>query len=145
VTEVIKFATVDDGDAEAKIFSRIFRGHGAAWQHYGEYDAAVSAIDAGAFDDAELILLDIQLHEDDEAGYRLVKAIRQRGIPGTVVMLSVSEMDEMICKCFRQGASAYIVKPLSDKDLEKVVNHLKSLGPHARKCPTTPSRQPASQ
>lgn len=130
----MKFATVDDGIREGEVFSRVFNPDLAQWQHFSDYDGAAAAIEGGELDYAELVLLDMQMDDDDEAGLRLAQALCGRGIKGNVVILSVSENQEMVCSCIKSGASAYVVKPGDRDDLEVVVESLKALGPHARKC-----------
>lgn len=130
----MKFITIDDGRIESEIFSRVFIGEGSDWLHYSDYEIAKDAIDRGDCDKAELVILDLQLDEDDEAGLRLAADLAARGISASIVVLSVSEMQKIICKCFRAGANAYFVKPGDPDDLETVVSSLKSAGPHSRRC-----------
>lgn len=133
----MKVVTVDDGPDEVRIFNRVFHSEDGGWSHFSDYDDVERAIIAGELDDAELILLDMKLDEDQVAGLRLAAVLGSREPRGSIVVLSASQVQDVICECFRAGASAYIVKPADEGELELVVSALKTAGPHTRRCLAT--------
>lgn len=130
----MKIVTVDDGDDEARLFKKVFRGSGSGWRHFSEYEDAEAAIANGELDDVDLVLMDMMLEDDSIAGLRLTKALRSRSMPGSIVVLSASQVEDIICRCFRAGASAYVIKPGDDGQLEEVISGLKLAGPYSRRC-----------
>ena len=138
----MRYVTVDDGEIETKIFHRVFESEGADWQHFDDFDRAHSAIAEGDLDSVELVLLDIQLDGDDEAGVRLAGALNKRGTTGRIVVLSGSEVRDIICRCFRAGATSYFVKPGDSEELEAIIYGLKTAGPFSRRCVSKVRQKP---
>ncbi len=123
----IKILLVEDNFEDAAITKRVLSHNklnkGLVIAANGkEALAALQNIDKA--DLPQLILLDINL--PDISGIDLLKCIKKdnnlRGIP--VVILTGSNEDQDIQKCYDLGAGSYLVKPISNDALMLVIEKL---------------------
>jgi len=133
VVEAISILLVEDNPEDVEITQRAFKegkvrntlyvvrdGQEALdfLYHQGEYTDESKAPRPG------LILLDIRLPKVN--GIEVLKRLKTdpnlRRIP--IIMLTVSDSDEDINKCYDAGANGYIVKPV---EFDKFVEAMKSL------------------
>lgn len=131
----MKIITIDDGDEEKSAFEAVFSGSDVDWSHYNSTDDAQAGLNAGNFQSADLVLLDVQILDDDTAGVRFAKEVRQKDPALKVIMLSVSNDKDIICRSLRNGATAFFQKPYDGEDLAEAVAALVQVGPQARACP----------
>lgn len=72
--------------------------------------------------DPDLITLDLNMQGMD--GLETLRALRNQGVTGRIVMLTVSDSDEDVIEAIRSGADGYLLK---DMDPELLVEKLKEV------------------
>jgi CheY-like chemotaxis protein len=122
---------VEDDAVHARMILRVFRdmGHADTIVHVSSGEAALDYLlrpGAGAEPrpSPDLVLLDLQLPEAD--GFDVLQAVRgdqgTRTIP--VVVVSTSDRQEDVFRCYRLGANAYVAK---SPDFEAFVRKIRAL------------------
>ena len=71
-------------------------------------------------DKFDMVLTDVQMQEID--GFKLLEAGLELDIP--VIMMSVSDSRDVIMKGIRHGARDFLVKPLSEKEVKNIWQHV---------------------
>jgi AmiR/NasT family two-component response regulator len=113
----------DDALINGGIATQLFRlGYPSAGQAYD----GVEAVEMACRTRPSVVLMDLQMidpetgREDGEAGIKAARAIQQR-CPAAVVVLSAHESPDLIRQAAEAGVSGYLVKPASDRDLDRML------------------------
>ena len=121
--------TIDDDSRLCKpIFTEIFgKGSTWKWSHFEDLDQAWEYLE-GAYSSISarphLIILDVQLQDQEEAGLVLLKRLRRLDSYPPVVMLSVSRAKPIISSSYRSGARVFVTKPATRGSLKSVVESI---------------------
>lgn len=110
---------VDDSDQNRKLMSDMLKS--ANHETVAEADNGIEAVKK--FNDAkpDLLLLDISMPKKD--GIAVLKEIIATNPTAKVIMITVSDEQEIIEECVTAGACAYIVKPFAMEDFIKTVSY----------------------
>lgn len=114
-----KLLVVDDEESVRGLICRILRDSGY------DVDAAVDgkdALDKVAANRPHLIVLDLMMPELD--GWGVVEALRKRGDPPPVLMLTARSDYDTFARAVRQGVTAFISKPFRLQELLAAVRKI---------------------
>ncbi len=103
---------VDDDPAVRNVLAKVLQSRG--WRVLLASSGA-DAIDAYARDQADIVLLDVQLGDFD--GVEVLRRLRETDPDVTVVMLSGMENVEIAVAAMREGAENYLSKPFDAEHL----------------------------
>ena len=84
-------------------------------------DTGTAAIDAVARESPDAIILDLQL--PDMNGLEVLKAIRAKGCPSAVVVVTANGSVNIAVEAMREGAGDFLIKPFSAERLVYTVRH----------------------
>jgi DNA-binding response OmpR family regulator len=88
----------------------------------------VASVEAALMDIAvappEVVLLDVMLHGDDRAGYRLAQLLREGGFEGGILFLSARDAIDDRVEGLDAGGDDYLVKPFSFEELRARIRAL---------------------
>ena len=107
---------VDDDDDLREDMSRFFSRRNYNVSECAGGEQALSFVDQRAFD---VIVLDMMM--PGMTGLELLERLKQRGADGEVVMLTGKGSIETAIEAMKLGAREYLTKPISLKELERVV------------------------
>ena len=112
----IRVLVIDDEETFRNNLVRMLLSHGMSAEGVGDGAGALQALDASAYDVA---LLDLKM--PGMAGEEVLAAIRQRGCPVEVVVLTGHAAMDAAIGLLKQGAYDYVLKPADfDELLDKV-------------------------
>lgn len=70
----------------------------------------------------DVVLMDILM--PGLSGLELLKLIRDQAFPPRVIMVTASEKDEMVQQAMRDGAEAYVCKPIELETLDRLISRV---------------------
>lgn len=80
-----------------------------------EADNAEAAVKAVAAHEPDVVVLDLQLHDED--GVAVMRALRAQGMDPAVLVLSVHDDPERVRDVLREGARGYLLKTVRPDEL----------------------------
>jgi DNA-binding response OmpR family regulator len=107
----LRILVVDDDPAMVRLVEHILRAHG--WPAPTHVATGGEAIEAAAR--ADIVLLDHQL--PDLGGLAVLEAIRARGRPPGVILVTAHGSESLAARALRQGADDYLAKDGSFAEL----------------------------
>ena len=123
----LRVLVAEDNVVNQRLMERVLQRRGHSVTIAGDGLAAVQAYERDAFD---LILMDMQMPELD--GFEATAAIRQRSRPGLpripIIALTAHALKGDRERCLAADMDGYLSKPLVIKDLEAVLDSLRSDG-----------------
>lgn len=72
----------------------------------------------------DLVLLDLNMKEMN--GIEVLRAIKEQGFDGRVIMLTVSDHDEDVISALRAGADGYLLKDMEPEEISKALSRAAS-------------------
>jgi len=121
-----RILTVDDEASVTLSLKFVFPGPRYEVRCVASGDAALASLEANE-NPYDVIIVDQKM--PNLSGVELVEAIRQRGIPGEVIVLSAHLTSEMRAEYERLNVHKIFPKPFDLNELREVVGHLAA--PHA--------------
>jgi DNA-binding response OmpR family regulator len=119
-----RILTVDDEASVTLSLKFVFPGPRYEVFCVASGDAALASFAANA-DPYDIIIVDQKM--PNLSGVQLVEAIRQRGIPGEIIILSAHLTSEMRAEYERLDVHAIFPKPFDLNELRAAVGHLAAL------------------
>ena len=120
-TEPAKMMMVDDHPLLRKGLSQLIEFEDEL-EIVAEASSGAEALTLAKEHDPDLITLDLNMQGMD--GLETLRALRNQGVTGRIVMLTVSDSDEDVIEAIRSGADGYLLK---DMDPEHLVDKLKEV------------------
>ena len=111
-----KIAIIDDNDTERLILRGFIEDAGFAI--VAEGTNGMEALEICRLKDPDLIIMDVKMPEMD--GIDAAKAISSKG-PMPIILITGLSSDEMASKAIESGVFAYLVKPVTKKQLEPAI------------------------
>ena len=139
----IQILLVEDDPVHAKLIRRALDaqadGHIVSIDHVTDGETALELMLGADHRDLstrpDLVLLDLRLPSID--GFDVLLALRQcdatRGVP--IVIVSTSDQESDVNRCYRLGANAYVCKSPDYDDLTDKMAHLSQFWIHAAELP----------
>jgi two-component system, chemotaxis family, response regulator Rcp1 len=84
----------------------------------------------------DLILLDLNLPR--RSGIEILDVVRRHEVlrPTPIIVLTTSDRDEDISRCYRAGANSYLTKPVQFEDCVQLVDHIQHYWFETSRLPT---------
>jgi DNA-binding NtrC family response regulator len=133
MTETNSVLVVDDDEAVGRVLAALLTQDGLEATLVGTAEAALVALEAGAFD---LVLSDVRMPGLDGLG--LLKVLRSRMPDVPVVLLTAHGTVSMAVEAMREGAADFLLKPFSRDEVLYVVR--KALGANRASREAPPAR-----
>ncbi|MFD2166815.1 proteobacterial dedicated sortase system response regulator [Thalassotalea euphylliae] len=105
-----RIAIVEDDDAIRENYADVLRHQGYQVQSFANRDSAMSAFTAQL---PHLVILDIGLHHEYDAGFELCKWLRQKSDTLPIIFLTARDNDVDTVSGLRIGADDYLTKDIS--------------------------------
>ena len=112
-------AIVDDDDGVRRALIRLVRALGFRASAYASADAFLAEVPC---DRCGCVLLD--LHMPGIGGVDALAAIRRRGDPPAVVVMTARDAPGLRDRCLKAGAAAYLTKPLDPAEVNALLLRL---------------------
>jgi CheY-like chemotaxis protein len=106
----------EDNPVNAMLAGALLRREGAAVEHVESGEAALAALERGAYD---LVLMDVRM--PGLGGLEATRALRARGVGTPVVALTANAFEDDRRACLEAGMDDFLVKPLSLEALRKAL------------------------
>jgi CheY-like chemotaxis protein len=119
--EPCRILTVDDEVSVTLSLKFVFPGPRYEVLSVASGDAALASLEANA-NPYDVIIVDQKM--PNLSGVELVEAIRQRGLPGEIIVLSAHLTSEMRAEYERLNVHTIFPKPFDLNELRAVVGHL---------------------
>jgi FixJ family two-component response regulator len=105
-------AIVDDDEAVREALFDLLQVEGLAARTFETASAFLEDPESGAFD---CLITDVRMPDMD--GIELQQRLRARGSPMPVIFITSLADETARARSMREGATAWLVKPVSDEDL----------------------------
>ena len=86
-----------------------------------EADSASGAMELFSAERPDLVLLDIIMPEEEQAGIGVLQKLRQIDPDVQVVMITALGQDAIVEQCRQLGVREYITKPFDDKKVRETI------------------------
>ncbi|MBU1078555.1 MAG: response regulator [Spirochaetes bacterium] len=117
----IKVLLVDDAIAFRRLVKRLMEGVG--YEIIGEVGDGTAAVAQYTQLLPDLVTMDITMHE--MSGTTAVDAIRRNHPDARIVMVTSLGNKDLVQKCIKLGAKGYVLKPIADDQIPKILETLK--------------------
>jgi CheY-like chemotaxis protein len=116
VADGARVLLAEDNPVNAMLAGALLRREGAVVEHVESGEAALGALQNGAYD---LVLMDVRM--PGLGGLEATRALRARGVETPVVALTANAFEDDRRACLAAGMDDFLVKPLSLDALKKAL------------------------
>lgn len=118
---MVKVLTVDDSPMMRKVIMDLVSGKGCDVFEAGSPKEAMEIVRK---EEPHIVLLDIIMEDDHMSGVEALKQVKKE-FPGTTVIMvtSISDQEDVIKECVREGADEYLSKPFRDEEISNLIDY----------------------
>ena len=118
-TTALRVLVIDDEARFCDVVSSFLRGRGYEVATASSGAEALAHLETSLY---EVVLLDVVM--PGLSGLELLKVIRERPFPPRVIMVTATEEDHTVQQAMRQGAEAFMCKPVNFDTLEQLISRV---------------------